>query len=103
MAANPETAAFWFKAAADKGHSMAMIYLGVLYLDGRGVKGDAAEAVRLFRARPIRGTISDSIGSDASMPRASGWRRTPARRHAGIASVRIAGIRGRRTISLPCT
>lgn len=55
VAANPETAAFWFKAAADKGHAMAMIYLGVLYLDGRGVKGDAAEAVRLFRAAADQG------------------------------------------------
>jgi len=42
-------AARWLKVAAGAGRAEAEYALGELYLDGKGVPVDTAEAVRLFR------------------------------------------------------
>lgn len=45
----PEEAARWLKQASDKNYLPAHALLGRLYLDGRGVAQDSAEAMRLIQ------------------------------------------------------
>ena len=39
----------WFRLAAEQGHPMAQMYLGLAYSRGDGVQRDAAEAMRWYR------------------------------------------------------
>lgn len=48
VARNPEQAAAWYRAAADKGYAKAQNEIGVLYWIGEGVEKDKAEAVRWY-------------------------------------------------------
>ncbi|NIR22058.1 MAG: sel1 repeat family protein [Gammaproteobacteria bacterium] len=44
-----EKAAYWYRAAAQQGHSDAQTNLAAMYAEGRGVAFDALEAARLYR------------------------------------------------------
>lgn len=46
---NPTAAAPWFEKAAQGGHTGAMVYLGVMYEEGIGVKKDAALAKKYYQ------------------------------------------------------
>jgi uncharacterized protein len=46
---NPTEAARWYRIAVDRGHAGAMLNLGTLYRDGRGVEKNGPEAMRLFQ------------------------------------------------------
>ena len=39
----------WYRKAADSGYLEAMNNLGIMYTNGRGVRRDDTEALRLFR------------------------------------------------------
>jgi hypothetical protein len=45
----------WYLAAAGKGNAQAMLMLGDLYTDGRGVAKDPQEALRWYRAAAAKG------------------------------------------------
>ena len=47
---NPVEAARWYRLAAERGHIGAMLSLGNMYRDGRGVEKNGPEAMRLFEA-----------------------------------------------------
>lgn len=47
---NPVEAARWYRMAADRGHIGAMLSLGSMYRDGRGVEKNGSEAMHLFHA-----------------------------------------------------
>ena len=47
---NPVEAAQWYRMAAERGHIGAMLSLGNMYRDGRGVEKNGREAMRLFEA-----------------------------------------------------
>jgi uncharacterized protein len=46
---NPGEAARWYRIAVDRGHAGAMLNLGTLYREGRGVEKNGPEAMRLFQ------------------------------------------------------
>ncbi len=46
---NRVEAARWYRIAADRGHTGAMLNLGTMYRDGRGVEKNGPEAMRLFQ------------------------------------------------------
>jgi TPR repeat protein len=52
---NYKEAAKWYRIAADQGHLIAQVDLGILYLEGKGVLQDAAEAEKWFRQAAERG------------------------------------------------
>ena len=43
---NIEKAIYWFKKAAEQGHSEAQYHLGLMYRNGRGTPVDFQEAIR---------------------------------------------------------
>ena len=47
----------WFQKAADRGYPGAEVNLAILYLNGMGVKPDAAEAAALFRKGAEQGNV----------------------------------------------
>ncbi len=53
---SPCAALYWYRRAAKRGHSGALIRLGDIYRSGRGLPKDALHAVRLFRAAAMRGS-----------------------------------------------
>jgi len=53
--ADAETAARWYRRAADQGLAAAQHNLGHLYLEGRGVGRDPAAAIEWFRKAAKQG------------------------------------------------
>jgi hypothetical protein len=65
---NPLEAARWYRIAVDRGHAGAMLNLGTMYRDGRGVEKNGLEAMHLLqRAAAGLGIKSDPIPSMAAM------------------------------------
>ena len=48
-------AAYWYRLAAERGHSKAQCYLGVMYEEGRGVKQDYFKAVEWYQKAADQG------------------------------------------------
>jgi TPR repeat protein len=45
----------WFRGAAEQGNADAIVHIGVLYQNGRGVARDSAEALRWYRKAADQG------------------------------------------------
>jgi hypothetical protein len=54
-------AAVWYRGAADRNHGWALVTLGNLYADGRGVAKDEAKAVELYREAADLGAIGGFV------------------------------------------
>lgn len=64
----PLEAARWYRIAVDRGHAGAMLNLGTMYRDGRGIEKNGPEAMRLFQAAAAGvGTKSDPVPSMAAI------------------------------------
>jgi serine/threonine protein kinase/TPR repeat protein len=61
VATEPETAADWYRKAADKGEPKAMFALGNLYFKGIGVSAQPAEAARWFGLASDKGYVQAKI------------------------------------------
>ena len=44
----------WYRMAADQGHAVAQLALGVMHSDGRGVTADTTEAARWFNRAAVQ-------------------------------------------------
>lgn len=55
--ADLEKAAYWYRAAAQQGHSDAQTNLAAMHAEGRGVAFDPLEAVRLYRRAAEAGNV----------------------------------------------
>lgn len=70
---NPSTAAFWFRLAAEQGHTAAQSGLGVLYEVGRGLPQDRDQAIYWYRKAAEKGdtqaakSVAELIGSPRSI------------------------------------
>jgi TPR repeat protein len=56
--AEPETAAHWFSAAAEKGDPTGMVQYGLMLKKGQGVAQDMGKAFSMFQAATEKGDIS---------------------------------------------
>jgi uncharacterized protein len=52
---DPADAVKWYRKAAEQGDAVAQYYLGLMYLNGKGVPEDDAEAVKWFRKAAEQG------------------------------------------------
>lgn len=78
-----EEAAKWYRQAAEKGYSGAMVGLGILYAEGTGVDEDAKEALRWYRKAVEKGNTDamlqlgkmyeDGLGVSESQKEALAW------------------------------
>ncbi len=65
---NRVEAARWYRIAVDRGHTGAMLNLGSMYRDGRGIEKNGPEAMRLFQiAAAGVGTKTDPIPGMAAI------------------------------------
>lgn len=55
--ADLDKAAYWYRAAAQEGHTDAMTNLAAMYAEGRGVEYDGLEAARLYRRAAEAGNM----------------------------------------------
>jgi TPR repeat protein len=52
-----EDAFKWFHKAAEQGHTLAQVNLGLMYVRGEGVAKDFEEAVKWFRTSAEKGDV----------------------------------------------
>jgi uncharacterized protein len=65
---NPAEAARWYRMAIERGHTGAMLHLGTMYQEGRGVEKNGPEAMRLLQtAAKGVATKSDSTPPMAAL------------------------------------
>src|SRR6476620_6260260 len=74
-------AAKWFRRAADQGDTVALIYLGVMYNEGRGVPQDYAEAAKWYKLAAEQGDALAQYNLGLSYARGEGVTPDPVTAH----------------------
>ena len=79
----PEEALEWYRKAADRGDGLAELYVGLCYMNGKGVSAEPKDAVRWFRKSADSGnsgaqnllgyTYDHGLGQEADCAEAVKW------------------------------